>query len=64
MSALSAVEGVDLSSAVSVAVARKALDSQEQQGEAAVELLKRAAEVGEQARAQVAQNRGGVDVYA
>lgn len=64
MSALSAAEGVDVANAVSVAVARKALDSQEQQGEAAVELLRAAAEVGERARAQAAQGRGGVDVYA
>jgi len=68
MSATSAIEHVDLSSNVSVAVARKALDTQRQQGDAAVSLLEQAVELsdklGNQARAEAAQSRGGVDVYA
>lgn len=68
MSATAAIENVDLSSNVSVAVARKALDTQQQQGDAAVSLLQQAVELsdelGDQARAEAARGRGGVDVYA
>ena len=54
------LSGVDLSSQVSVRVARMTLDQAKQQGQAAVELLKSAAEVGQQAQKQ----GGGLDVKA
>lgn len=53
--------GVDLSSQVSVRVARLTLDQAQQQGQAAVDLLKAAADVGQQTQQQ---GGGGLDVTA
>jgi len=50
---------VDLSSQISVMVARKALDMQKQQGDAALELLKAASDVENQTQS----DDGAVDVY-
>ena len=52
---------VDLSSQISVMVARKALDMQKQQGDAALELLKAASEV-QDSQGEFAGD-GQVDVY-
>jgi len=52
---------VDLSSQISVMVARKALDMQKQQGDAALELLKAASEV-QDSHGEFAGD-GQVDVY-
>ena len=49
---------VDLASQVSVKVARKALDAQKQQGEAAIQLLQAAAKV------QADSASGGLDIQA
>ncbi|GJM18297.1 MAG: hypothetical protein DHS20C14_05100 [Phycisphaeraceae bacterium] len=65
MNAASAVAGVDLSSSVSVAVARKALDSQQAQGDQVVQMIKDAGDAGQQAqRSAAAAQRGGIDVTA
>ena len=64
MSSIPALSNVDLSNQVSVAVARKTLDAQQQQGQAVVDLLKAAAA---NERSEVAGSKGdsgGVDVYA
>lgn len=55
-----AISGVDLSSQVSVRVARLTLDQAQQQGQAAVELLKAAADVRQASR----RSDGGLDVTA
>ena len=61
----SALSSVDLSSAVSVAVARKALDAQKAEGSQVVEMIRQAGEVGQQARRSAeAAKAGGVDLYA
>lgn len=49
MSSISAVSSVDLGSKVSVAVAKKSLDVAKSQGDAAVQMIKDAAQVSAQA---------------
>ncbi len=56
---------VDLSSAISVAVARKALDAQRREGDALVRMLRDAAAVGSKPAGQSHGAQGGrLDVYA
>ncbi len=55
---VSALGGVDLSSQVSVAVARKTLDAAERQGDALVGLIREAARVGAEARGRIAAEPG------
>lgn len=60
MDTLSGVGNVDLSNQVSVLVAKKAMDMQKQQGDAALKLLESASQVqSEEAQA----SDGGLDVY-
>jgi hypothetical protein len=60
---LASGRGVDLASGISVAVARKALDAVQQQGDAAVALIQAAAEVARAGRGPVggsaSANEGG-----
>jgi hypothetical protein len=46
MESMAAIRNLDLSNQVSVQVAKKAMDVQKDQGKAAVELLRQAAQVG------------------
>jgi hypothetical protein len=63
ISSLSALNNLDLSNQVSVVVARKTLDAEQQQGDAAIQLLKAAAE-NESAVGRSADDSRGLDVYA
>lgn len=60
MSNLEAVSSVNLKSAISVKVAQKAMDSTKAQGEAVVELIKSAGQVGQGG----VDSSGHVDVQA
>ena len=60
MSNLEAVSNVNLKSAISVKVAQKAMDSTKAQGEAVVELIKSAGQVGQGG----VDSAGHVDVQA
>lgn len=62
MSEASIVQGVDLSSQVSVAVARKALDVARQQGASEVKMIQAAAQAAKSAGGATANGR--LDVYA
>lgn len=53
ISMLSSFSSVDLGSRISVAVARKTLDEAESQGEAMVEMIRSAGEVGRSSRAAI-----------
>ncbi len=57
MESLPAVSNLDLSNQVSVQVAKKAMQVQKDQGDAAIELLRQAAKV-------TASTQGRVDTYA
>jgi hypothetical protein len=57
MDSISAMQGLDLSNQVSVAVAKKAMDSQKDEGEAMVELIRQAAQTQPTAD-------GHIDLYA
>jgi hypothetical protein len=63
MSSIPALSNLDLSNQVSVLVAKKAMDAQRQQGEAAIQLLKAASESAPSEQG-AADDSGGVDVYA
>lgn len=54
----------DVSNAVSIAVAARALDQARAQGAAVVELIRAAGAVQESAGARAAARAGGVDLYA
>jgi hypothetical protein len=62
MDQLPALSNLDLSNQVSVTVARKALDAEQEQGVAVVQMLKAAADVQSSDRA--ASNQHGLDLYA
>lgn len=70
MSNAGAISGADVGSAVSMAVAKQSLDAMEQQGAAAVSLIKAAGDVGATARGAVSPVPGagetgrGLDVSA
>jgi hypothetical protein len=65
ISSVPALNNLDLSNQISVVVARKTLDAQQEQGDAAIQLLKAAAE-NESADVRGTSGDGsrGVDVYA
>lgn len=60
MDAIPGVGQVDLSSQISVAVARKAMDAQKQEGQAAIQMLESASKV--QSQEAHASKDGGIDV--
>ncbi len=60
MDATSGVGGVDLSNKISVAVARKALDMQKQEGASVLKLLESASKVQSE---EAQSSDGGLDVY-
>jgi hypothetical protein len=62
MDATSGVGQLDLSNQISVAVARKAMDSQKQEGQAVIQLLESATKV-QSGEAHGSSKAGGVDVY-
>lgn len=61
MDSIPGVGKLDLSNQISVAVAKKAMDMQRQEGQAALKLLESAAAVQSQ-EAQASED-GGMDVY-
>ena len=64
MSSTPGISNIDLSNQISVAVAKKALDAQPQQGQAALELLKAASETESPEPKGSVDDSGGLDVYA
>ncbi len=61
----SAIANADVSSSVSIAVAKQALDGQKAQGDQIAQMIKDAGDAGQQAqRTAAAAARGGIDVTA